>query len=108
MAVIVAEKNSCRSILYLQTIMLQTSSYFLDNTGQLQTEDLYRFYFSLTRRESEATLDDCLNHSDTLSHGNPADDSKTKKAASYKACCGVGSIKSYKKFQVHVPFPMFT
>jgi len=59
--------------------MLQTSSYFLDNTEQLQTEDLYRFYFSLTRRESEATLDDCLNHSDTLSHGNPADDSKTKK-----------------------------
>lgn len=64
---VIAEKNSCRSIFYLQTIMFKDSySYFLDNIGRVLTEELYEFYFSLTWRESEATLDDCLNLSDTV------------------------------------------
>ena len=41
-------------------------SYFLDNIGRVLTEELYEFYFSLNWRESEATLDDCLNLSDTV------------------------------------------
>jgi len=89
---------------------VQTSySYFLDNIGPIPvlTEELYPFYFSLTWRDGEDTWDDCLNQFRQSHMVTPQTTQRPSKAASYKACYGVGPIKNFKMCQVHVPFPMF-